>query len=161
MNKTKYFLVKYIPDMHRFEPRNIGVIVWSPFGIEARFLAENANRPGEADGRSIPDWVTSHNAYRQWIHFWREALSENSIEPLRGGEIIPASSPAFMDALKETAQGNFVLMEAGAILDQVAEGDLPAVANQLFAQLVQEAAKRDVYDEAKAEATLAEAAKLP
>ena len=39
MNKTQYLLAKYIPDMHRFEPRNIGVIVWSPDGIEARFLA--------------------------------------------------------------------------------------------------------------------------
>jgi hypothetical protein len=46
MNTAKYFLAKYIPDMHRFEPRNIGVVIWSPSGIEARFLAENLNRRG-------------------------------------------------------------------------------------------------------------------
>lgn len=143
MNTTKYFLAKYIPDMHRFEPRNIGVVIWSPFGIEARFLAENLSRPGDVDGRSIPDWVTSHNAYRQWVRYWREALSAYSIEPLRAGELIPASSPAFMEALRETAQGNFVLTEAGAVMDQVGESDLPAVANQLFAQLVQEASSPD------------------
>lgn len=139
MNPTKYFLAKYIPDMHRFEPRNIGVVIWSPLGIEARFLAEKANRPGDVDRRSIPDWVTSHNAYRQWVRYWRDAVSENSIEPLRGGELIPASSPAFMDALRETAQGNFMLLESGSVMNSVGEEDLPAVANQLFAQLVQEA----------------------
>jgi hypothetical protein len=140
MNTTKYFLAKYIPDMHRFEPRNIGVVIWSPLGIEARFLAENPNRPGDVDGRSIPDWVTSDSAYRQWVRYWRDALSENSIEPLRGGELIPASSPAFMDALRETAQGNFMLLESGSVMDAVGEQDLPAVAGQLFAQLVLEAA---------------------
>ncbi len=143
MNTTKYFLAKYIPNMHRFEPRNIGVVIWSPLGIEARFLAENPSRPGDVDGRSIPDWVTSHNAYRQWVRYWRDALSENSIEPLRGGEIIPASSPAFMEALRETAQGNFMLLESGAVMDQVGEDDLSAVANQLFAQLVQEASSSE------------------
>ncbi len=143
MKTTKYFLAKYIPDMHRFEPRNIGVVIWSPLGIEARFLAENLGRPGDVDGRSIPDWVTSHNAYRQWVRYWRDALSENSILPLRGGELIPASSPAFMDALRETAQGNFMLLESGAVMDQVGEEDLPAVANQLFAQLVLEAASAE------------------
>jgi hypothetical protein len=143
MKTAKYFLAKYIPDMQRFEPRNIGVVVWSPLGIEARFLAENPNRLGDVDGRSIPDWVTSHNAYRQWVRYWRDALAENSIEPLRGGERIGASSPAFMDALRETAQGNFMLIESGAVMDRVDEEDLPAVANQLFAQLVLEATLND------------------
>jgi hypothetical protein len=143
MNKTKYFLAKYIPDMHRFEPRNIGVVIWSHLGIEARFLAENPSHPGDVDGRCIPDWVTSHNAYRQWVRYWRDALSENSIEPLRGGEVVPASSPAFMDALRETAQGNFMLLESGVVMDKVGEQDLPAVANQLFAQLVLEAASAE------------------
>jgi len=143
MNTIKYFLAKYISDMHRFEPRNIGVVVWSPLGIEARFLAENPNRLGDVDGRSIPDWVTSHNAYRQWVGYWRKALLENSVKPMRGGEPIPASSPAFMAALQETARENFVLAEAGDVMDQVNEADLAAVANQLFSQLVQEASSSD------------------
>ena len=39
MNTTKYLFAKYIADLHCFEPRNIGVIVWSPTSMEARFLA--------------------------------------------------------------------------------------------------------------------------
>lgn len=139
MNTTKYLLAKYIPDMHRFEPRNIGVIVWSPLGIEARFLAENAQRPGEVDGRSIPSFVTSDSAYKQWVRYWREALSGSSIRPIGGGEIIPASSPAFMEALQKTSKGNFVIADAGTVLDEVGEGELAAVANQLYSQLVLEA----------------------
>jgi len=83
MNTTKYLLAKYIPDLHRFEPRNIGVIVWSPLGIEARFLAEYPNRPGEVDGRSIPGFVTSASAYKQWVRYWRDAISGTSIRPTR------------------------------------------------------------------------------
>jgi hypothetical protein len=140
MNTTKYLLAKYIPDMHRFEPRNIGVIVWSPLGIEARFLAENAQRPGEVDGRSIPAFVTSDSAYKQWVRYWREALSSASIRPIGGSEIIPASSPAFFEALQKTSKGNFVIADAGNVLDEVRESDLAAVANQLYSQLVLETA---------------------
>ena len=39
MNTPKYLIAKYIPDLNRMEPRNIGIVVWSPEGIEARFLA--------------------------------------------------------------------------------------------------------------------------
>lgn len=138
MKTTNYFLAKYIPDMHRFEPRNIGVIVWSPLGIEARFLAENSQRPGEVDGRSIPGFVTSASAYKQWVRYWREALSSASIRPIGGGEIIPASSPAFLEALQKTSKGNFVIAEAGRVLDEVGEDELAAVASQLFSQLVLE-----------------------
>jgi hypothetical protein len=137
MNTTKYLLAKYIPDMHRFEPRNIGVIVWSPLGLEARFLAEYPNRPGDVDGRSIPGFVTSASAYKQWIRYWRDAFTREGIHPVSGGEVVPASSAAFIEALQQTGRGNFVITDAGAVLDAVAEEELSAVADQLFAQLVE------------------------
>lgn len=138
MIETKYLLVKYIPDMHRFEPRNIGVIVWSQSGVEARFLAENMQRLGEADGRSIPNFVTSASAYKQWVRYWRDALSSSLIRPVGGGEMVPVSSPAFLEALQKTSKGNFVITEGGSVLDEVGDDELPAVANQLYSQLVQE-----------------------
>ena len=137
MNTTKYLLAKYLPDLHRFEPRNIGVIVWSPVGMEARFLAEYADRPGEVDGRSIPGFVTSASAYKQWIQYWREAISAGRISPVGSNELIAASSPAFLEALQQTGRGNFVVVESGAVLDAVSEENLPALADQLFAQLVE------------------------
>ena len=121
MNTTKYLLAKYIPDLHRFEPRNIGVIVWSPVGVEARFLAEYPNRPGEVDGRSIPGFVTSASAYKQWIRYWRDAFMREAVSPLDGGEVVSASSPAFIEALQQTGRGNFVIVDAGSVLDAVGE----------------------------------------
>lgn len=137
MNTTKYLLAKYIPDLHRFEPRNIGVIVWSPLGIEARFLAEYPNRPGEVDGRSIPAFVTSASAYKQWIRYWRDAITGTSLRPLGGGDVVSSSSPGFIEALQQTARGNFVVVDAGSVLDNVSEDELPKVADQLFAQLIE------------------------
>jgi len=137
MNTTKYLLAKYIPDLHRFEPRNIVVIVWSPLGIEARFLAEYPSRPGEVDGRSIPGFVTSASAYKQWVRYWRDAISGTSIRPLGGGDVVSSSSPGFIEALQQTARGNFVVVDAGSVLDDISEEELPTVADQLFAQLIE------------------------
>jgi hypothetical protein len=146
MNPTKYFLAKYIADLHRFEPRNIGVIVWSPTGVEARFLAEFPNRPGEVDGRSIPGFVTSPSAYKQWVRYWRDALSGPSFKPLNGGDVVPSSSPGFIEALQQTGRGNFVLADAGSVLDVVGEEELPTLADQLFAQLVEANAPEEPRD---------------
>ena len=146
MNTTKYLLAKYIPDLHRFEPRNIGVIVWSPLGLEARFLGEYPNRPGEVDGRSIPGFVTSASAYKQWIRYWRNAFMRESISPVGGGEVVSVNSPAFIEALQQTGRGNFVIVDAGAVLDPVGEEELPAVADQLFVQLVEATSAEEPRD---------------
>ena len=58
MSTPRYLIAKYIPDLQRVEPQNIGVIVWAPGVAAARFAAEKADRPGEVDGRSIPSFVT-------------------------------------------------------------------------------------------------------
>jgi hypothetical protein len=137
MNSTKYLLAKYIPDLHRFEPRNIGVIVWSPLGIEARFLAEYTNRLGEVDGRSIPGFVTSASAYRQWIRYWRDAIAGTGIRPLSGGDVVSSDSPGFIEALQQTGRGNFVVVDAGLVLDDIREEELASVADQLFTQLIE------------------------
>ena len=137
MTVTKYLLAKYIPDLPRFEPRNIGVIVWCKDGVETRFLAEYRDRPGEVDGRSIPTFVTSSNAYRQWIRSWRKAVSSETITSLGQPEPIPITSPDFADALVRTSRGNFVITEAGELLDRVTVDELPNVADQLFASLVE------------------------
>ena len=146
MNVTKYLLAKYIADLHRFEPRNIGVIVWSPTGVEARFLAEFPNRPGEVDGRSIPGFVTSPSAYKQWIRYWRDSVAGPSFKPLDGSGVLSSSSPAFMEALQRTGRGNFALVDAGVLLDAVSEEELPGLADQLFAQLVEANAPEEPRD---------------
>jgi hypothetical protein len=137
MTTTKYLLAKYIPDLQRFEPRNIGIILWSSFGIEARFLAEYPDRLGEVDGRSIPGFVTSASAYRQWIRYWRDAIAGTTIRSLVDGDVVSSSSLGFIAELQQTARGNFAVVDAGSVLDEISEEELPAVADQLFAQLIE------------------------
>lgn len=146
MNTTKYLLAKYIADLHRFEPRNIGVIVWSPLGVEARFLAEHPGRPGEVDGRSLPGFVTSLSAYKQWVRYWRNAVSGETFKPAEGGEPVLVSSAAFMEALQQTNRGNFVIVEGGDLLDEVRGEELELVANQLFTSLVETNAAEEPRD---------------
>jgi len=39
--------------------------------------------------------------------------------------------------LQQTARGNFVVVDAGSVLDDISEEELPTVADQLFAQLIE------------------------
>jgi hypothetical protein len=144
MKTPRYLIAKYIPDLGRMEPRNVGVIVWSPDGVEARFLAERADRPGEVDGRSIPAFVTSPPAYQQWVSFWRAELARPAIEPLRGRDKVSRGSPGFLDALQSSGRGNFVLAEGGFLLDPVAAEELPRLADRLFAALVEAAGPEEL-----------------
>jgi hypothetical protein len=146
MKTPRYLIAKYIPDLGRMEPRNIGVVVWSPDGVEARFLAEKADRPGEVDGRSIPAFVTSTHAYKQWVLFWRGELTRPEIEPLRGRGRVARGRPEYLDVLQGTGRGNFVLAEGGFLLDLVPGADLSRLADHLFASLVDTAGPEEPRD---------------
>jgi len=138
MMPVRYLVAKYLPDLRRMEPRNIGVIVWSGGEVAARFLAERSEQSGEVDGRSVPGFITSLSAYKQWVHFWRNQLEKTAIRPLEGGEAVPRSSSDFLTVLSSTSKGNFHLVESGMLLDAVDVGELPQVADYLFSSLVEE-----------------------
>jgi hypothetical protein len=136
MSAPKYYVAKYIPDLQRMEPRNVGIVVWSPEGIEARFVAEKPDRAGEVDGRAVPSFVTSPTAYRQWIQFWRAELAKPQVESSDGGPKATKDSPDFLAAVQSWNRGNFVLVDGGHLLDVVDADDLPALADHLFETLV-------------------------
>lgn len=136
MKTPRYALAKYIPDLDRMEPRNIGVIVWSPDGIESRFLAQKVDQPETLDGRSIPSFITSPAAYRQWIEFWQSELRKPEIQTPEG-QTAPQGSPDFLAALQRWNRGNFVLADAGVLLDHVDADNLPNVVDHLYHALVE------------------------
>lgn len=137
MRTPKYVIAKYIADLARMEPRNVGVIVWTPDGIEARFAAEKSDRPGDIDGRSIPSFITSPSAYRQWIQFWRSELEKTEIETAEGKACVPQGSPDYLAALQSWNRGNFVLVEGGFLLDSIQGDDLGGLADHLYQTLVE------------------------
>lgn len=138
MMPVHFLVAKYIPDLRRMEPHNIGVIVWSGGEVAARFLAERGEQPGDVDGRSVPSFVTSTNAYKQWVRFWRKELEKPAVRPLEGGEAVSRSSVDFLRVLASMSKGNFLLVESGMLLDAVEIGELPDLADYLFHSLVEE-----------------------
>ena len=135
----RYLVAKYISDLQRMEPRNIGIVVWAHGRVFARFLAEKADSPGAIDGRSIPAFVTSIAAYKQWVEFWREELTHTDLQPF---------SQNCLEDLKQTSSGNFLLTEGGFILGGVQANYLPDLTNDLFHRLVEPRLSEEIKDPA-------------
>ena len=146
MNNAQFLLAKYIPDLQRFEPRNIGVIVWTPDGIAARFLAEYPERPGEVDGRRKPDFFKSLKAYRQWVRFWRKMIDQAEKERLAHG-VTRRIGPDILERLKGSGKGNFMLVDGGFLLDHVPAYELPKLTAELFQKLVATQEQASVSEE--------------
>lgn len=162
MNSMRYLVAKYISDLRRMEPRNMGVVVWSPGGSACRFLGEKPEAPWNIDGRSIPSFVTSSSAYRQWIKFWRSSVDSDAIEPVTGGTPVAITDPRALEILKGTSSGNFILVDGGVILEPLSPEELGSVVNNLYAMLVEGPSDEPARDPTLEEvcAALVEEAKL-
>jgi hypothetical protein len=85
IERPRYLVAKYISDLQRMEPRNIGIVVCASGVTCARFLGEKPGRPGHVDGRKVPPFVTSVAAYKQWIEFWRGEFEDFPRRSSRAG----------------------------------------------------------------------------
>ena len=137
MKTPCYLIAKYIPDLRRMEPRNIGVVVWTPEAVDARFVAEKPDRPGQFDGRDIPAFVTNPDVFRQWVAYWHREMQKPEIEPAMGGARVARRSPEFLSALMSGNRGNFQLVEGGFLLDPLEPEELPALVDHLYGTLVE------------------------
>ena len=92
----RWYVAKYMGDLRRREPVNVGVIVcadgMSPI---ARFLGE---QHGQLDGRVSRSAVGSTDAYRGWVEYWRDLVETRgedgiaaAIERARSPQASPAS----------------------------------------------------------------------
>ncbi len=139
IDPTRYLIAKYISDLQRMEPRTIGIIVWTAGTVSAKFLAEKPESPGDIDGRSIPPFVTSAAAYKQWVQFWRNELSHK--------KTISKQSPQdWFENLKQANLGNFLLTDGGVLLDAVQPSHLPNLTNDLFHRLVESNSSEETRD---------------
>jgi hypothetical protein len=138
-DQPRYLVAKHISDLQRMEPRNIGVIVWTPDYVAGRFLAERRGAPGDIDARSIPPFVASASAYKQWVAFWRSQLTN---KPVASGKALQR----WVENLKQTSKGSFWLADGGVILSSVRADDVVDLADDLFTQLVESNAPEDLRD---------------
>jgi hypothetical protein len=138
-DSPRYLVAKYVSDLQRMEPKNIGIIVWTNTAVSARFAAEKLNIPGEIDGRSIPPFVTSMAAYKQWVDFWRNQLDA---KPMRAGRTLEKWS----DDLRRTGRGNFWLADGGVFLQEVRTDEIQTVTDDLFHKLVEQPSVDEIRD---------------
>lgn len=126
-----YFIAKYVDDLARNEPDNVGIIACDGEQIVARFDGENDEQ--HIDLRKVRHRITGSHAYRGWIHYWREAIKDPSAV---GAE---ASTPSdLLKFLVETASRDFYLEHGGTILLDADERSLDETARELYEKLVRE-----------------------
>lgn len=65
---ARWLIAKYMPDLTRREPVNVGVVLYTDDGVLSRFRAE---RDGKIDGRSAR-WAGSLDNYKAWTDYWSE-----------------------------------------------------------------------------------------
>lgn len=127
----RFLVAKYVPDIRRLEPRNIGVIVWGDGHVACRFL-------GESTGKlRVPSLVEkdSRHAYSEWLQYWRYQLTRPSIRTDAGVEV-QRDSTDFLTALKEKSKDFFRLVDGGSLMDRVPVSALDEIAVELFQKLV-------------------------
>jgi hypothetical protein len=125
---TRFLVAKYIPDVRRMEPRNIGIIAWNAGHTAARFL-------GEDDGPPRYLGVKDRGNYGKWLSAWRSQLAKPFLET-GCNETIAKADVKFLDALCEWSQGNYVLVNGGELMERVSPDELNGVVGYLFSELV-------------------------
>ncbi len=134
MTLPKFLIAKYAPDLRRMEPRNFGLIAWSPEAVSARFLGESPDGGIRAPAFVHPD---TRHAYKQWVEYWRLMINKKSITTKTGDEA-KQSDPRFLDVLRSKVKPQFFLVDAGSLMEAVDPQDFEEMTDELFETLVQD-----------------------
>jgi hypothetical protein len=127
---AQIYVAKYVPCLERYEPRNIGVIVWNNGRIEAVFF------------KNPPAFVNDKKTYQRWMEWIGVQLPKDVLAWRRGNgserTIAPRSrdQPEFMNALQCGFKGNFLLSSAAELMDRQKMSETPNIAYEFFRSLV-------------------------
>ena len=125
---TRYLIIRYISDLARKEPKNIGVVLATSQGVMARFLGEKDNK---LDLRSVKSLVSHTASYKQWIEYWRYVISADTTVDNKLNEIL------------ESSRGNYVAGEGEVVyLPPDVASDPQRTLSHLFYLLVSEFPER-------------------
>jgi hypothetical protein len=132
MSHTPQFLiVKYVPDLERMEPRNVGVILWDDGGgAVARFYGE-----GQEDSTPrAPTFIDKKNrvVYAEWVRYWHRNLAK----PALNG--VSRESAKFVDAIKRRSRDNYIVVEGGRLTTSINPDERRAALDEIFQRFVGE-----------------------
>ena len=116
---TEWLIAKYMPDLRRREPQNIGVVLFAGGSALARFVAEDPASL-DIDGRIARPRFGSWENYCDWVHFWRSSLA--------GGP----------EKLLARRAGENYFLERGGQLLAGADRDPRQLLDELYSMLVDE-----------------------
>ena len=119
-----WLIAKYIPDMRRREPFNIGVILCHENGVRWRFLAQKAD--GSVDGRKLR-WAGSAANYKAWLTFWEHEFRNGGVER----------------ALARVNDSNYFLEIGGERVIGADDMDADSMLDDLYTALVEASPDRD------------------
>jgi hypothetical protein len=131
MGNMTYAVAKYIPDLFRQEPRNVGVFVVEGPRAAVRLLGAR-EEDGKLDLR-LHRWLQEDGAaYAEWFAYWRRTAQQyNRTAPQTGGD-----EQRFVSELVEEGGGTFVVWEGGMYVPEADYDSCEDVADILFRQLV-------------------------
>jgi hypothetical protein len=135
---SRYFVAKHVPDLLRYEPRNVGVVLWTPSGTWARFLGEDDY--GHLDSRRLPAFVGDPHTFREWIIYWRGLIQTGKgLSEILG----PLESLTFHDEprikqslIERASKAHWILTPGAVFMDPIHRGTEAELVKRLFSDLV-------------------------
>lgn len=113
-----WWLIQYAADLERLEPRNVGLVIDTPEGWRAQFLAESDD--GRVDGRALKGLHLRRAPFEEWISYYRRRIAD--------GDWTVAAT------LAERRPSNFSVRHGGRIIEDVRDWDHRF--REMFARLV-------------------------
>jgi len=130
----RYLLARYIDDLTRNEPINVGVIVYDGTRALARFDGEDPETQA-IDLRRVRHRITGSSTYCSWVAYWRRALSEPAVISPQLADAQPGD-PAVIEFLLSLDGDEFSLIRGGEIVFDADERSLETTLKELFERLV-------------------------
>lgn len=118
--RAEWYVVTYISDPFKAEPRNVGVVVIADGVNAVRFAGE---RNGQFDGRRVKGMVSSPEAFKSWIGYLRHHAEGGTFERV-------------LASLRRRQFDNYIIERRGALLEVEKPADVDKAASDLFARLV-------------------------
>lgn len=134
----RWMVAKYVPDLRRSEPVNVGIVLIAGDRVLTRFLGE---RGDGIDGRTIRgSGIRVIETYKAWVDYWRSLIAQHGTQ-------------AESSLLREIAGANYYICSGG---ERIVGGEMETpdeMLGTLFATLVE---REEVPVEAASTARLAE-----
>ena len=124
----QWLVAKYMEDLRRREPRNVGVVLFVEGQVHQRFVGQRED--GSIDGRRAK-FPSSLATYKAWVDYWLRTLDESGEDSLDRG------------LLEQSTDQNYFLEIGGRTMADRSDADPTTLLDELYRQLVEEPPQPD------------------